>query len=143
MKLKKLMAMLLGIMLVISAAAVLAEPAEKNNLEDTGAAASEGGGVEYTYLAFTWNYEDYDIPEALNGMGDKSRMIQMLMPGASVPAALLLPDDCGAPEDYAYKSIMITVNTPISIERSGRYIKVNDLPKFITPKQVEIVGDVS
>jgi len=137
----KLIALLLGVILALSVAAALAEPVEERAHEDTGTAALDGSG-EYTYLAFTWGYTGGSVPGTPMDMTDTSRVIQMLMPGCAKPAALLLPDDCGPPEDYSFKGVMITVDMPIRIESDGLYVIVDDLPDLMAPMRVEIVGDV-
>ena len=74
---------------------------------------------------------------------DTSRVVEMVMPGypeSSVP--LLLPDECGEPLDSLLKGIRITVDEPLDVEINGNTISVSNLPTFIAPKRVEIVGDV-
>ena len=139
---KKFLASLLGILFALSAAHFPAVSAEKSLGDDPGAEASEGGRGAYTYLAFTWGYTVGAPPGTPEDMADTSRMIQMLMPGSAMPAALQLPEDCGEPEDYSFKGVMITVDTPIGVERDGPYVTIADLPDFIVSRHVEIVGDV-
>ena len=106
----------------------------------------EGGGIEYTYLACTWGYSYQYGGEPMPGTPkdvDISRIIEMIMPGyPESSVALLLPEDCGAPLECVLKGIMITVDEPLNVETDGNTIRVNDLPAFIVPKRVEVVGDV-
>lgn len=101
--------------------------------------------TEYTYLACTWNYAynpKEPPPGTPEGLVNTRRVIQMLMPGSTAPAALLLPDECGEPENFKMKGIRITVDAPIDIVKEGNFIRSVNLPNFIVPKRVEIVGDV-
>ena len=139
---KKLLVLLLGMMTVLSMATALAELTEKSIHSETGTDALDGNQAEYTYLAFTWGYTGDGPLGTPSDMTDTSRVIQMLMPGTAMPVAMLLPDDCGAPEDYSFKGVTITVDTPICVERDGPYVTVIDLPDFIVPRHIEIVGDV-
>ena len=106
----------------------------------------EGGGTEYTYLACTWGYSYQYGGEPMPGVPkdvDISRIVEMVMPGyPESSVALLLPEDCGAPLECVLKGIIITVDEPLNVETDGNTIRVNDLPAFIVPKRVEIVGDV-
>jgi len=98
--------------------------------------------VNYTYLVCTWAGVAADPPPGTPGSMPRSRMIQIEMPGSSTPSVLLLPDDCGPLDEYAFKGLLITVDTPIHIERNGPYVNVAELPAFIVPSRVEIAGDV-
>ena len=121
---KKTICLAVLLMLILSAAVVLAE----------------ANDMEYTYLAcMPWDYRIESLPEALSGRTDANRIILIEVPDAGV-LPLLLPDGCGAPEDYAYKGIIYTVVAPSGIEGNGTWIP--DFPHLLVPSRVEIVGDV-
>ena len=106
---------------------------------------SEGSSPEneYTYLAFIWDGYIYDLPPGMPiGTMDTKRLIAVQIPGNFFLVALLLPDECGRLEDYAFKGIMFTVDTPITVERNGLYVTRDDVPAIVVPKRVDIVGDV-
>jgi hypothetical protein len=108
--------------------------------------AHDDNVAEYEYLAYTWFYRgssNWEIPsEVPLGTADKDRIVAIAMPGTAKATPMLWPEGCDTPADFSYKTLRITVDKPLIFEVDGNTIVRSDLPDFVMPLWVDVIGDV-